>query len=307
MAGGSLVSAFCLRGSTLLFFVFGEPVYCKYVTSLQCYGVAFMEQLRDWNGVSEGFGVVSNSLLNVDASNLSVYMDESLSGLETLGIKAGTAVFFEDVDLSLGVGVSGLVSLIMTELQAIALALECIPFFCHVNLFSDSQAALNACKIESVLVCLDFRNWCWIKCRHILDVIHHKNLVVNWVKVKGHSGVLNNKHTDKLAKDAASSNWFLSHLVGEHFLRAGGTTVSGNSRHFVYDVFRFVHRAHYEVGSGLQVMTDSLRADIDWYKSSLVWHPDSHLAAGFTSVWTVDVWTYFMKVFYHQLPVAVHK
>ncbi|KAG9291100.1 hypothetical protein G9A89_012972 [Geosiphon pyriformis] len=39
-------------------------------------------------------------------------------------------------------------------------------------------------------------------------------------------------------------------------------------------------------------MAASLHADIDWPRSSLVWHPDSHLAAGFTSV---------------QTAVAVHK
>ncbi|KAG9302176.1 hypothetical protein G9A89_020610 [Geosiphon pyriformis] len=319
---GSLVSVFCLCGGTSLSFVLDESVYCKYVTSFWHYEVAFIEQLHDWNGVqldshgpvflwfklsvcflvgvdflsSDGFGIVSNSLLSIDASHLSVYMDGSLSGLETLSMKAGATVFFKNVGLGLGVGVSDLVSSIMMELQAIALALECVPLFYYVNLFSDSQAALDACKMESLLVCPDFRNWCWIKCHHILNVIHCKNLVVNWVKVKGHSGVLDNEHVDKLAKDAVFSDWFLSYLVGEHFLKAGGTAVSGNSKHFVRDVFRSVHQTHYEIGSGLRVMMGSLRADINWYRSSLVWHPDSHLAAGFTSMQTAGFQTYFMKL-----------
>ncbi|KAG9294174.1 hypothetical protein G9A89_021533 [Geosiphon pyriformis] len=40
----------------------------------------------------------------------------SLNGLDTLDMKAGAAVFFKDIDLSLGVGMSGLVSSTMVEL-----------------------------------------------------------------------------------------------------------------------------------------------------------------------------------------------
>ncbi|KAG9303326.1 hypothetical protein G9A89_013652 [Geosiphon pyriformis] len=172
-------------------------------------------------------------------------MDRSLSSLGTPGIMAGAVVFFEDIDLGLGVGVSSM----MMKLQVIALAFECIPSFCSVNLFSDNQAALDACKLEFVLACPDFRNWCWVKCRHIVNVIHHKNLNVNWIKVKGHSSVPDNEHADALARTAAFSN--------------------SNSRHFVYDIFRSVHCLCWEVGSGSCILADSLHANIDWSKSSL--------------------------------------
>ncbi|KAG9289723.1 hypothetical protein G9A89_014458 [Geosiphon pyriformis] len=254
---------------------------------------------------SFGFGAVCNSLLNAGANHLSVYTDGSLSNLGTIDIKAGAAVFFEDINLGLGVGVSGLVSSILVELQAIVLALECVSSFHAVNLFSDSQAALDACRLESLLVGPDYRNHCWIKCCHIANVIHRKNLNVNWFKVKGHSGILDNEHADALARDAALSAWCLLHLVNERFIKAGVDAVSGNSRHFVHNVFRSIHCAYWEVGSGSQVVPASLHADIDWLKSSLVWHPDSHLASGFTSVRTAGFRTYFMKAFHHQLPVAV--
>ncbi|KAG9295300.1 hypothetical protein G9A89_021231 [Geosiphon pyriformis] len=298
----------------------GEPVYCKYVASFQRYGIVFVEQLCNQNGVvfdwrmfkhwkqldfcgpvplwfellvhflvgvgssfvyppsmddcfssdifqSDEFGIVSNSLLCIDASCLSVYTNGFLSELRTLDMRASAAVFFEDVGLGLGIGVSGLILSTIIELQAIALALECVPLFHHVDLFSDSQAALDACKMESLL-----------------------NLVVNWVKIKGHSGVSDNKHANKLAKDVVFSDWFLSHLVGECFLKASGTAVSGNSRYFVHNVFR-------SIGSGSRIVVSSLCADIDWYKSSLVWHSDSHLTADFTSMWTTGFQTYFMKCY----------
>ncbi|KAG9295008.1 hypothetical protein G9A89_017802 [Geosiphon pyriformis] len=82
------------------------------------------------------------------------------------------------------------------------------------------------------------------------------NLEVNWIKVRGHLGIPDNEHADALAKKTASSAWRLPHLVGERFLKAGGTAVSGNSKHFVRDVFCSVHCACSEVGSGSWVVAD---------------------------------------------------
>ncbi|KAG9300920.1 hypothetical protein G9A89_004978 [Geosiphon pyriformis] len=83
--------------------------------------------------------------------------------------------------------------------------------------------------------------------------------------------------------------------------------VSGNSRRFVCDVFCLVHHARWEIGSGSWAVADGLRAGINWSMSSLVWHPNSHLAAGSTSIRMAGFWTYFMKAFHCWLLVAVHK
>ncbi|KAG9287370.1 hypothetical protein G9A89_023742 [Geosiphon pyriformis] len=58
-------------------------------------------------------------------------------------MKAGAAAFFKDINLGLGVEVSGMVSSTLVKLQAIVLAFECVPSLSSVYLFSDSQAALN--------------------------------------------------------------------------------------------------------------------------------------------------------------------
>ncbi|KAG9303193.1 hypothetical protein G9A89_000728 [Geosiphon pyriformis] len=297
LLGGSLTSAFRHRSGTPMSLVLGESNYVKSVSSLQHYGIAFVDQLWNRNGTvfewktfkwwkrldpyglvpvwfelsvrflggvsslpvcsmfladcgssdvlrSHEFGVIGASLFNSNVGHFSVYTDGSLSNLGTVDIKAGAAVFFKDIGMGLGVGVSGLMFSILMELQTITLVLECVPSSRLVDLFSDSQAALNACRLEMELVRPDFRNWCWIECCHIVNVIHHKNLKVNWCKVKGHSGVLGNEQANKLARTAALSGWHLPYSVDERYLRGGGAAISSNSRHFVWDIFWSVHRAH---------------------------------------------------------------
>ncbi|KAG9284901.1 hypothetical protein G9A89_006279 [Geosiphon pyriformis] len=61
--------------------------------------------------------------------------------LGSANMRADVAVFFENVNLGLGVRISGLLSSTLAELQTIALALECVLSFSLVHLFMNSQAA----------------------------------------------------------------------------------------------------------------------------------------------------------------------
>ncbi|KAG9305034.1 hypothetical protein G9A89_007437 [Geosiphon pyriformis] len=91
----------------------------------------------------------------------------------------------------------------MMKLQAIALALECVPSS-------------------------NFWNWCWVKHYHIVGVICDKNLKVSWLKVKEHLDVPNNKTTDTLTESAFLSGQYLFYKIKEHFIRAGSSVVSDN-------------------------------------------------------------------------------
>ncbi|KAG9294577.1 hypothetical protein G9A89_008056 [Geosiphon pyriformis] len=209
--------------------------------------------------------------MTYNSGSLSVYTDGSLKDLGTVGCKTGTAAFFKNINLSLEVGVSGLMSSTMAKLQAIALALECVSVSSSVYLFLDSQFALNACKLELGL-----------------------NLRISWHKVKSHFGVLGNKHTNVITGAA-------------FFFMADDGVISGNSRHFVCNIYYSVCHACWEVGSGFKFLIGSLISKIDWLCSSLVWHSDSHMATGFTSRLLANIYTYFIKALHHQLLVAIWK
>ncbi|KAG9285363.1 hypothetical protein G9A89_010838 [Geosiphon pyriformis] len=241
---------------------------------------------------SNNFVSVCDWLSQVGANSLSVYTDGLLKNLGIIGYRARAA---------------GLVLSTLIELQAIALALKCMSAAYSVYLFSNSQMALNACKSESDLVCSDFCNQYWVKCQHIKNVICSKNLRVKWHKVKGHSGILGNDYTDSFINAAFLSGWYLPSHISEHFLLADGGVVSGNSRHFVYDVFCAICYVRWEVSFGSGFLDGDLHSDINWLCSSRVWHPNLHMATGFTSRLIADTRTYFIKALHCWLPMAVQK
>ncbi|KAG9303821.1 hypothetical protein G9A89_018718 [Geosiphon pyriformis] len=230
------------------------------------------------------FVFVCDQLSQIDAGILSVYMDGSLKNLGTASCRAGAATFFKDIGLGLGVGVLGLMSFTLAKLQAIALVLKCVPLSSSVHFFSNNQSALDACKSEMGL-----------------------NLRVSWHKVKDYSGILGNEHTNMIADATSLSGWHLSPYLDEHFIVADYGIVSGNSRHFVHDIYHSICHACWEVGSGLRFLEGSLLSNIDWVHSLLVWHPNLHMATGFTSLSLANACMYFIKALHHCLPIAVQK
>ncbi|KAG9290565.1 hypothetical protein G9A89_020935 [Geosiphon pyriformis] len=256
---------------------------------------------------STDFDLVCNRLLGLGADSLLVYTDGSLAGLGTVSVKSGVVVFFDDINMGLGVKVSGLLSSTLAELQAIALALECVSAVSKVSLFSDSQATLDACRSELGFVHLDFQNSCWVERYHIAGLVCAKRLDVSWCKVKRHSGVVGNDQADDLAGYAALSDFVLPPWLDEQFILAGSNLVLGNSRHFVHDIYRSIHRSCWGFSSGNRVVAGKLLTDINCRRSSSVWHPNSHMAVGFTSIQTAGLCMYFMKALHHRLPVTVRK
>ncbi|KAG9285323.1 hypothetical protein G9A89_010798 [Geosiphon pyriformis] len=102
--------------------------------------------------------------------------------------------FFEDINLGL---------------DAIVLALKCILFYNSVHFFTDSQTALDICKLE---------------------------LNVNWHKIKDYSGVLGNKYANALVDTVSFSFWYLLLWLKEYYIVAESGVVSDNSRYFHPDL-----------------------------------------------------------------------
>ncbi|KAG9305774.1 hypothetical protein G9A89_001062 [Geosiphon pyriformis] len=256
---------------------------------------------------SEQFAFVQDGLLEVWSDSLDVYTDGSLKSAGSSSVVSGAAAYFSALDVGVGVGVCGLLSSILSELQAVALALECISSSYLVVLHLDSQAAIDTCMSELAFVVPNFCNHCWIERRHIVNLIRNKDLAVSWVKVKGHSGVPGNDQADALAGKTADSPISLLSGVCKCFLLAEGTAVLGNACHFVRDVFKSVCHACWEAGPDYNVVLTIPLQHFDWDISTQVWHPNLYMLAEFTSWKSASLCIYLMKALHRRLLVAVRK
>ncbi|KAG9302017.1 hypothetical protein G9A89_021061 [Geosiphon pyriformis] len=118
---------------------------------------------------------VDVSLLEMWSDYIEVYTDRSLKCAGSVKVVSGVAVYFLAVDAD--IRVAGLLSSTLTELQAVVLALKSVLSLCSVVLYSDSQAAINACISKASVTMPDFHNQCWIKRLHIDNLLESNFLI----------------------------------------------------------------------------------------------------------------------------------
>ncbi|KAG9284691.1 hypothetical protein G9A89_002922 [Geosiphon pyriformis] len=241
---------------------------------------------------SNKFSEICNSLLKVWSDCIEVYTDESLRGTSSVKAADGAATYFLAVNTDIEIKITELLSSMLTELQAMVLALKCVPSFCSVVLYSNSQSAIDACISEASSTTLDFHNHCWIERLQIVNLLRDKNISIKWVKIKGHSDVLGNVKTDVLAK---------------RFLVTEKTAISGNVCHFARDLHQSICCVYWEAGLSFDIVPNVIVKDIDWDATATIWHPDLHMFSGFTNRKSANLHTYLIKTVYKQLLVVVRK
>ncbi|KAG9304928.1 hypothetical protein G9A89_003096 [Geosiphon pyriformis] len=103
-------------------------------------------------GFSCDFSYVSKHLLNSGLGSIPVYTNGSVKNLGLLCACDGAATYFLNVDTGVRVKMDGLLSSTLAEMQAIALALECMPISHSVDLYTDSQASLDILPYQFLIV-----------------------------------------------------------------------------------------------------------------------------------------------------------
>ncbi|KAG9307318.1 hypothetical protein G9A89_017146 [Geosiphon pyriformis] len=256
---------------------------------------------------STDFLDVHSSLLDVWLNCIEVYTDGSLKNTGSAKVSCGAMAYFLAANVSIGVRVFGLLFSILAELQAIALALECVLASCAVALYLDSQSAIDVCVSEASLLMSDFCSQYWIEQLHIANLIKNKDISVKWVKVKGHLGIFGNIKTDKLASKTTASFFILPVEIREQFLVAKDTAVSGNACYFICDIYRSICCACWKTGPRHNIILNDMLKKVNWVVTTDIWHLDSHMFSEFTSRKSANICTYLMKVVHRWLLVAVRK
>ncbi|KAG9304057.1 hypothetical protein G9A89_005967 [Geosiphon pyriformis] len=193
---------------------------------------------------SEEFSTVVSRLYEVWSDLFKVFTDGSLKNFGGTDVANSTAAFFLAINMSISIKVHELLSSTMAELQVIALSLKCVLSSCTVVVHTDSQVAIDRYRI--------------------FDLVHEKDFSVHWVKVKGHSGVVDNVRADAAAGDAVFSHLFLPVGIWKHFLVAENILVFGNTHYFVRDLYRSVCCAQWEAEPGQNVIPNVLIEAVDW-------------------------------------------
>ncbi|KAG9288206.1 hypothetical protein G9A89_020512 [Geosiphon pyriformis] len=237
--------------------VLGLDGYLSVKKSLIKYGLIFANQFLDHHVdvvfhsaptiFFHDIGFTSEHLLAFGHESIEVYIDGSVKSLGSIGICGGAAAYFPRANTSVSIKVLGLLSSTLVELQAITLALKCVPVSSTVELFTDSQALLDICKFDIGMSVPDFRH-----------------------KIEDRS-------------------------------------VSGNTRHFVKNLFDAINFVKWDSRCDTSVVEVGDAGEIDIHKSFNVWHPDSRICSGYTSLSSIFMWSYLMKSLHRHLPVVIRK
>ncbi|KAG9287926.1 hypothetical protein G9A89_017521 [Geosiphon pyriformis] len=182
---------------------------------------------------SNEFVEVCESLYGIWTGKLNVFTDGSLCNLSIKEVVCGAVAYFFEIDMGIDVSIQSVLSSTLAELQAIALALECVFSYCLVILHTDSQAALAVCLSECKLS--------WPNVR-------------NQLKVKRHSDVIGNNHADALAHAALHLCLTLPVEIDKRFLMADGLAVSYNAHHFIHNIYHTMSRALWKTGFSVSVV-----------------------------------------------------
>ncbi|KAG9299298.1 hypothetical protein G9A89_013946 [Geosiphon pyriformis] len=267
--------------------ILGADNYFDMVYFLKCFGIAFGNVLITKHGqFTKAFvhvnGFLASSEVSKAEANCSEFfclddylcIHEHLHKVWTRELNVYTDGLLSSLSIGkVACGTAAFFSEVGMDVSAIALALKCVSLSCSVVFYLDSQVALDACVLE--------------------------------IKVKKHLGIMGNDHADALAHAVAHFDLALPVGIFDRFLMTDGFAISGNARYFVHDIYYAVNQALWEAGFGTNVLDSLDIRHIDWKCPASVWHLDSHILAGFTSINSVVLYTYLMKAVHRRLPVTI--
>jgi ribonuclease HI len=235
-------------------------------------------------------GPIRNQLIShqnsfSSATNLTFYTDGSVINLETEYVSMSSAYLQTNVNapnLQLSFTFENWPSSSRAELAAVVAALLVAPPNSNITIYTDSASVISCFKThDSTLQHLPrniMKSPNYILWLILYDIIKINNLTVDFIKVKAHSGDVNNEAADTLAKishgfDAISLNFNSTEVTGLQFIPLWyNIPVDTHLRHFITDTSR-------EKGfeSWLNLYRNNKyrhNRDVDWYTTFFILQDD---------------------------------
>ncbi|KAG9287458.1 hypothetical protein G9A89_023830 [Geosiphon pyriformis] len=137
-----------------------------------------------------------------------------------------------------------------------------------------------------------------------LDCVSDHSLVN---KVRGHTSVVDNKHTDFFVRAATSSNFILLIKTSLYFLSVEDRPLSNNAYYIVSRLYNTVNFVGWESKYASDIVNGVFSSLIDKHHTFNIWHVNSHVRFGYTGSATATLHSYFIKTLHHWLPMAKRK
>ncbi|KAG9301582.1 hypothetical protein G9A89_016652 [Geosiphon pyriformis] len=123
--------------------------------------------------------------------------------------RKGAAFITHGIETEFGLAVDQTLSSTKTETKAVLLALEAVPYKCKLTINTDSQAVISMAQkwlskdvplsVKNQLKTLNWHTW-----NAIRAIISEKKIDLTINKVAAHTGILENKKANKLAKESTT-------------------------------------------------------------------------------------------------------
>ncbi|KAG9285706.1 hypothetical protein G9A89_002273 [Geosiphon pyriformis] len=127
-----------LRGPTSGWFV----SLVEFIESGGLVGGSNLSYLLSFKFFLYNTGYIRDCLRQVDSNVIPIYTDSLVKDFGSFGVSGGTAAYFPSADIGVSIRIPGLLSSMLAEMQAITLALNCVPSHSSVVLFTDNYVGV---------------------------------------------------------------------------------------------------------------------------------------------------------------------
>ena len=176
------------------------------------------------------------NIINSSIGEHDVYTDGSFQNIFTKDIKSGAACYWKQLELTTSIA-STARSSTQAELHAIILCLQNASYEMQLRIHTDSQVAIQSISKSNASIRSKICNQFSEEIQEIEQLIQNKRLKVEYIKVKGHAGIIENEKADQEVKKATCNS--SNHI---HFFNNSAKLATSTNEIITSDLKRYFQK-----------------------------------------------------------------